>query len=155
MSNGERDSFCGTACAAAAAAAAAKGRSALVGYLLQIQPLPGNFSGAIATVNRMAVRETVLQRVHRTCTEAVEALHADVHLCDVAIEAIAAELATPAAAAAVAASCSFTKLPIRFEDVQSEVNAMALFHLLDLGSGYDDFLLAMTGKGAVHAALTP
>ena len=101
----------------------------------------------------MAIRETVLQRAHRTCAEAVEA-QTDVQLNDAGIAALAAELATPAAAAAVAAACSFMKLPIRFDDVQSEVNAMAVFHLLDLGSGYDDLLLAKTGKGAMRDCRT-
>ncbi|KAL4421208.1 hypothetical protein ABPG77_010083 [Micractinium sp. CCAP 211/92] len=95
----------------------------------------------------MAPRENVLQRVQRTCEEALEAAAAagDVTLQESALAGAAAALPPPAT---ILQACQFMRLPIRFDSLQSEVNAMALFHLLDFGSGFDALLLAKTGKDA-------
>ncbi|KAI7839169.1 hypothetical protein COHA_007059 [Chlorella ohadii] len=92
----------------------------------------------------MAVRETALQRAQRTCAEAIDG-SADVTVDAEAASAAAAALPPPAQ---VAAACQFVRLPIRFDDLEAEVNAMAIFHLLDFGSGFDAMLLAKTGKDA-------
>ncbi|PSC69235.1 hypothetical protein C2E20_7255 [Micractinium conductrix] len=92
----------------------------------------------------MVARETALQRVQRTCTEAVEGSP------DVTIdqEAVAAAAAALPAQQEVLAACQYMRLPIRFDSLQAEVNALALFHLLDFGSGFDSMLLAKTGRDA-------
>lgn len=95
----------------------------------------------------MAPRENVLQRVQRTCDEALEAAAAagDVTLQVSALAGAAAALPPPPA---ILHACQFMRLPIRFDSLQAEVNAMALFHLLDFGSSFDSLLLAKTGKDA-------
>ncbi|KAL4439904.1 hypothetical protein ABPG75_002905 [Micractinium tetrahymenae] len=95
----------------------------------------------------MAKRENVLQRVQRTCEEALEAAAAagDVTLQESALAGAAASLPAPAD---ILQACQFMRLPIRFDSLQAEVNAMALFHLLEFGSGFDSMLLAKTGKDA-------
>jgi hypothetical protein len=68
------------------------------------------------------------------------------------------QLAAAAAAAAalppladISAACQFLRLPIRFDSQAAEVNAMALLHLLDFGSGFDPLLLPKTGRDAHEA----
>lgn len=80
----------------------------------------------------------------RTSAEVVEAATA---AGDVTLPPAAAAAATLPPAETVAAAATFLRLPIRFESVAAEVNALALIHLLDFGSGFDALLLAKTGKG--------
>ncbi|PSC69269.1 snurportin-1 [Micractinium conductrix] len=49
----------------------------------------------------------------------------------------------------VLVACQYMRLPIRFDSLQAEVNALALFHLLDFGSGFDSMLLAKTSRTPV------
>ena len=67
---------------------------------------------------------------------------------DVSFEGAASAAAALPPAATVAAAAAFTRLPIRFDSARAEVNALALLHLLDCGSGFDAQLLAKAGKGA-------
>ncbi|EFN50556.1 hypothetical protein CHLNCDRAFT_55749, partial [Chlorella variabilis] len=97
----------------------------------------------------MAIQESALERIHRcrTCREAVEAAagSGDVEVDQEVARAAAASLPPPSE---VAAACQFTRLPIRFDSLQAEVNAMALFHLLQFGSGFDSLLLTKMGRDA-------
>ncbi|KAI3431762.1 hypothetical protein D9Q98_004804 [Chlorella vulgaris] len=97
----------------------------------------------------MVARETVLLCVNRTCLEVAEAAAAagDVLMDTDAVSKAAAALPPPAE---VAGACRFLRLPIRFQ-AEQEVNAMALFHLLDFGSGFDSLLLAKSGRDAAEA----
>lgn len=62
-------------------------------------------------------------------------------------EAIAA-LISQLSPTAVQASAVYVRLPIRFDSMQAEVNYLALFHLLDFGSGYDKLLLEKARRDA-------
>ncbi|KAG2429042.1 hypothetical protein HXX76_011284 [Chlamydomonas incerta] len=76
----------------------------------------------------------VLEDVHRSCAE-VAALHREhVSIDDTALTALAAELA--AAADDVRCAVRGLPLPIRFSSLEQELTLLALFHLLDFGSGY-------------------
>eukprot|EP00884_Botryococcus_braunii_P019215 jgi/Botrbrau1/5978/Bobra.104_1s0009.1 len=60
----------------------------------------------------------------------------DVHIDDEAVQALAGSLSVQDIKSAVQP----LRLPVNFADLQSEVNLLALLHLLDFGSGYDDLL---------------
>ncbi|KAG2449945.1 hypothetical protein HYH02_000049 [Chlamydomonas schloesseri] len=77
---------------------------------------------------------SVLEDVHRSCAE-VAALHREhVSIDDAALEALADELV--AAAEDVRCAVRGLPLPIRFSSLEQELTLLALFHLLDFGSGY-------------------
>ncbi|GLC36938.1 hypothetical protein PLESTB_000176400 [Pleodorina starrii] len=85
----------------------------------------------------------VLDLVHRSCSE-VAALHAEhVRIDDAAVSELAAELA--AAADDVRCAVRGLPLPIKFSSLEQELTLLALYHLLDFGSGYDKQLRRLPG----------
>ena len=61
-----------------------------------------------------------------------------------AVAALAGSL-TPAV---VKSRAVFFRMPMRFDDAKQEVNFLALYHLLDFGSGFDALLRAKSGRDA-------
>ncbi|MEB3207902.1 MAG: hypothetical protein VKK63_03205 [Synechococcus sp.] len=63
-------------------------------------------------------------------------------------EAAASRVASQLSVADVKAAGAAPPLPVKFDDAQSEINFLALMHLLDFGSGYDDVLRQRTQRDA-------
>ncbi|EFJ49643.1 hypothetical protein VOLCADRAFT_117089 [Volvox carteri f. nagariensis] len=85
----------------------------------------------------------VLELVHRSCSE-VTGLHVEhVRIDDIAVSELAAELV--AAADDVRGAVRGLPLPIKFSSVEQELTLLALYHLLDFGSGYDKQLQRLPG----------
>ncbi|MEW5313827.1 MAG: hypothetical protein WDW38_005363 [Sanguina aurantia] len=78
----------------------------------------------------------VLQLIRSSCREVVAQHSAHVSVSETAV----ADLVTSLPWEDVAASVHGTVFPMRFDDVQSEVTFLALYHLLDFGSGYNHVL---------------
>ncbi|KAG2495177.1 hypothetical protein HYH03_006783 [Edaphochlamys debaryana] len=85
----------------------------------------------------------VLDLVHRSCTD-VAAAHAEhVKIDDAAVSALAAELLQERED--VRAAVRGLPLPIKFSSLEQELTLLALYHLLDFGSGYDPLLTKTSG----------
>ncbi|GIL50998.1 hypothetical protein Vafri_7068 [Volvox africanus] len=85
----------------------------------------------------------VLDLVHWSCAE-VLVLHADhVDIDDKMVSQLAAELV--AAADDVRGAVRGLPLPIKFSSLEQELTLLALYHLLDFGSGYDNLLKRLPG----------
>ncbi|GIL75118.1 hypothetical protein Vretimale_7807 [Volvox reticuliferus] len=85
----------------------------------------------------------VLDLVHRSCAE-VAGLHAEhVRIDGEAVSQLAAELV--AAADDVRGAVRGLPLPIKFSSLEQELTLLALYHLLDFGSGYDKQLARLSG----------
>ncbi|GFR52115.1 hypothetical protein Agub_g14628, partial [Astrephomene gubernaculifera] len=85
----------------------------------------------------------VLDLVHRSCSE-VAALHSEhVQIDEAAVARVAGELRQ--AAADVRGAVRGLPLPIKFTSLEQELTLLALYHLLDFGSGYDSLLKRQSG----------
>lgn len=110
-----------------------------VGFTCPSEPRSG------ACVNPTAI----CMHVRRTCADAIEAGS------KVQIDAAAvAVLANSLAPAAVKSRAVFFRVPMRFDDAKQEINFLALYHLLDFGSGFDELLRQKSGRDA-HEVRAP
>eukprot|EP00887_Chlorella_sp_A99_P000438 scaffold17.g438.t1 len=109
-------------------------------------------SSALELVRRQALAGPLTMPGHRqsmqTCAEASAAGAADAAV----DEAAAASLAAALPPQDVIAAAQYLRLPIRFDSQEAEVTALALLHLLDFGSGWDELLVAKAGRGASELA---
>ncbi|KAK9825196.1 hypothetical protein WJX81_006366 [Elliptochloris bilobata] len=87
---------------------------------------------------------SVLQQITRACDQIASESTSELRIDDGALQAYANALDP----AEVRAAAEQSRLPIRFDNEQSEVNLMALQRLLDFGSGYEPLLAAATGRSA-------
>eukprot|EP00877_Chromochloris_zofingiensis_P004080 jgi/Chrzof1/13673/Cz08g07170.t1 len=87
---------------------------------------------------------TVLDELRRGCQEVLSQPDAPVSINHDAVEQLAGSLS----AETVKASLRGNVFPVKFDDIESEITFLTLYHMLDFGSGYDDILLRSNRRDA-------
>lgn len=90
-----------------------------------------------------------LERLHATARDVVAAHGPSISIDAAAVSRLGAELATKANDVK-ASSMRHLVLPIKFDSVESEVNFLAMFHMLCMGSGWDQALRERIRRGTAE-----